>query len=421
MPSFGADMAKGQVSKWLVKPGDVVKKGDIIANIETMKGLIDMEVFDNGVIEHLLAEEGVDIEVGAPIAQLTLNNEEAFSNDAYQPNKHASAASINDASSNQLEPQVSANTVNVEPSETPADTNQNKDEVRLVASPAARKKAEQIGIDWRALAKVKYELHGVQVPLILADVERAMLTDTPINTSTNKPAASVTMSADASDTNTPMRQAIGAAVSRSKREIPHYYLQLDMLLDPANEWLKKYNASVPIAQRMLITALIYCAIARALKAFPNFNGFVVDGIFEAATSVHLGNVINLRKGGLVVAAIHDAQDLNCEQMMEKLKDQVIRAKEGGLRMSEMQDATVSVSNLGERGSDTMQSIIFPPQVAIIGIGRERTVPWVVNNQLGLANIVSLTLAADHRVSDGHSGARLLNKINKLMQDPERLI
>jgi pyruvate dehydrogenase E2 component (dihydrolipoamide acetyltransferase) len=137
--------------------------------------------------------------------------------------------------------------------------------------------------------------------------------------------------------------------------------------------------------------------------------------------VHLGNVINLRHGGLVVAAIHNAESLGCEQMMIKLKDQVIRAREGGLRMSEMQDSTVTVSNLGERGCDTIQSIIFSPQVAIIGIGRQRTVPWVVDSNVTSASIVSITLAADHRVSDGHSGARLLNKINQLLQKPERLI
>jgi pyruvate dehydrogenase E2 component (dihydrolipoamide acetyltransferase) len=123
----------------------------------------------------------------------------------------------------------------------------------------------------------------------------------------------------------------------------------------------------------------------------------------------------------MVVAVHDAQRLGLAELMEKIKDQVNRARNGGLRMSEMQDATVTVSNLGDRGSDTIQSIIFPPQVAIIGIGRPRTVPWVIDNKVTSATIVSMSLAADHRVSDGHSGARLLNKINTLLQTPERLV
>ena len=123
----------------------------------------------------------------------------------------------------------------------------------------------------------------------------------------------------------------------------------------------------------------------------------------------------------MVAALHNAQQLSCTEMMIALKDQVIRARNGGLRMSEIQDATVTVSNIGDRGVDSIQSIIFPPQVAIIGIGRPRTIPWVVEQQIVVATVVSVSLAADHRVSDGHSGARLLNKINKLLQKPESLV
>ena len=123
----------------------------------------------------------------------------------------------------------------------------------------------------------------------------------------------------------------------------------------------------------------------------------------------------------MVAAIHDAQRLGLIELMEKITDQVSRARKGGLRMSEMQDATVTLSNMGDRGTDSIQSIIFPPQVAIFGIGRQREVPWVIDNTVNIATIVSVSLAADHRVSDGHSGARLLNKINKLLQTPEVLM
>jgi pyruvate dehydrogenase E2 component (dihydrolipoamide acetyltransferase) len=218
-----------------------------------------------------------------------------------------------------------------------------------------------------------------------------------------------------------MRQAIASTVSRSKRDIPHYYLQLDMLLDNAVRWLREHNADLPPNKRILINAVIYSAIARALTSFPAFNGFYRDGHYLSSDSVHLGNAISLRQGGLMVAAIHDAQHLGLVEMMEKITDQVNRARKGGLRMSEMQEATVTVSNLGDRGSDSIQSIILPPQVAIFGIGRQRTVPWIVDNSVSCASIVSMSLAADHRVSDGHLGARLLNKINNYLQKPETLV
>jgi pyruvate dehydrogenase E2 component (dihydrolipoamide acetyltransferase) len=192
-------------------------------------------------------------------------------------------------------------------------------------------------------------------------------------------------------------------------------------LDKALQWLAQHNQELAADQRVLVNAVIYTAIARALDTFPAFNGFFQDGQFKPAESVHLGNAISLRQGGLVVAAIHNAQQLNSAKMMLALKDQVLRAKEGGLRMSEMQDATITVSNLGDRGVDSIQSIIFPPQVAIIGIGRVRSVPWVVGQEVKVATVVNVSLAADHRVSDGHAGARFLNKINKLLQNPESLL
>jgi pyruvate dehydrogenase E2 component (dihydrolipoamide acetyltransferase) len=193
------------------------------------------------------------------------------------------------------------------------------------------------------------------------------------------------------------------------------------VLDKALKWLSIHNADLDPNKRILITAVIFSAIARALSTFDAFNGFYRDGHFQPSDSVHLGNAISLRQGGLMVAAIHDAQRLGVVELMDKITDQVTRARKGGLRMSEMQDATVTVSNLGDRGTDSIQSIIFPPQVAIFGIGRPRVMPWVIDNKISCANIVSISLAADHRVSDGHSGARLLNKINKLLQTPEKLI
>lgn len=414
MPSFGADMAIGSIVKWNVKPGDHVSKGDIIASIETMKGLIDMEVFDDGTIITLIAGEGDEVAVGRPIAELQLSNEVSSNNKADKTPQSEGLQKVEFGSRSAViktpdgEPpdeQIVADKQHRMTTDvlTKNEHYHNTQYPRI--SPAARSKAEQLGIDWRLLSKGT----GPDGALLLNDINHADNKSTKPTSDHQKDAKEM------------MREAIAATVSQSKREIPHYYLQLDIVLDKAIDWLSIHNSDLAPSKRILITAVIYAAIARALTAFPEFNGFYRDGHYQPSDAVHLGNAISLRQGGLMVAAIHDAQNLGLVELMENITDQVSRARKGGLRMSEMQDATVTVSNLGDRGTDSIQSIIFPPQVAIFGIGRPRTMPWVIDDQISSATIVSISLAADHRVSDGHSGARLLNKINKLLQTPERLL
>ena len=436
MPSFGSDMATGTLAQWHVKEGESVSKGDIIASIDTMKGLIDMEVFDNGTIDSLLAGEGEELDIGAPIAQLRLLSENTVST------SNIEKQSVVNIPSTETETDIDAKANNVSQSKQEADTK--KEEARtelsqqsqvtqpnkqLLVSPVARKRALELGLDWRQLDHG----HGPAGAIILQDIETAENTRVQSSSQSEKshqPIKSLQLKtvsqpkAIKETKPTPaemMRQAISANVSRSKREIPHYYLQLDVVLNKALDCLSIHNADLPPSKRVLVNALVYCAIARSLTTFPAFNGFYNDGQYHASDEVHLGNAISLRTGGLIVASIHNAHRLGAIELMDKITDQVTRAREGGLRMSEVQDATVTVSNLGDRGSDSIQSIIFPPQVAIFGIGKPRKMPWIIDDEIVGATIVNISLAADHRVSDGHSGARLLNKINKLLQTPEKLL
>lgn len=410
MPSFGSDMAKGTLAQWHVKVGDTVSKGDIVATIETMKGLIDMEVFDDGVIHSLSAAEGEELNIGAPIAQLRLLSEsdisassaEKRSVDTVQNTKtNINAMSKDKALSSERE----VNTKNQREMALSQQSEITKTDKPLVISPAARKRAEELGVKWRQLNHGR----GPEGAIILKDIDDAF------NMRIESPVKSKSTPADM------MRQAIAANVSRSKREIPHYYLQLDVVLDKALDCLNIHNADLPPSQRILVNAMIYCAIARALDDFPAFNGFYTDGQYQPSETVHLGHAISLRTGGIMIAAIPDAQSLGAIKLMDKLRDQVTRAREGGLRMSEVTEASVTISSIGDRGADSMQSIIFPPQVAIFGLGRPRKRPWIIDDAVVAATVVTISLAADHRVSDGHSGARLLNKMNKLLQTPEKLI
>jgi len=259
---------------------------------------------------------------------------------------------------------------------------------RRPASPAARKRARELDLDIDKLAGT-----GPHGAVTVEDVDKAA-----------KPAAPV-------DRNAEMRKAIAAAMSRSKREIPHYYLSETVSLERAATWLEAEDARRPLPERMLMAVLYLKAVALACKAYPDMNGHYVDNAFRPANSVHVGVAISLRQGGLIAPAIHEVEKLPLPELMKKLADLVKRARAGSLRSSEMSDPTITVTNLGEGGVQTVFGIIYPPQVALVGFGSVSRAP---------APTVVASLAADHRVSDGHRGALFLAEIAKLLQQPETL-
>ena len=217
-----------------------------------------------------------------------------------------------------------------------------------------------------------------------------------------------------------MREAIAAAMARSKREIPHYYLAHEIEMSPCEDWLSRRNAARPPEERLLLSALLVKAVALAARKFPAFNGFYRDGKFEAAPSVHIGTAIAIRGGGLIAPAIHDVDQLSLDDLMMKMRELVERVRGGRIRSSEIADPTITVSSLGERGVETLYGIIYPPQVAIIGFGKVTTRPWVDSGNVVARPLVNATLAADHRVSDGHAGALFLAEIDRLLQEPDKL-
>lgn len=217
-----------------------------------------------------------------------------------------------------------------------------------------------------------------------------------------------------------MRAAIGALMARSKREIPHYYLQLEIDMARALDWLHEANLTRAVNERLLPSVLLLSAVARAVVEMPDMNGFWVDGAFQPGSGVHLGVAISLRGGGLIAPALHDADRKSLEEIMSGLRDLVQRARTGRLRGSEMSDPTITVTNLGERGVDLVHGVIYAPQVALVGFGAIRERPWAAEGMLGVRPIVTATLAADHRASDGHAGSRLLTLIDRQLQNPEEL-
>ena len=217
-----------------------------------------------------------------------------------------------------------------------------------------------------------------------------------------------------------MREAIGALMARSKREIPHYYLQLEIDMSRALEWLHEANLDRGVEDRLLPSALLLRAVAKAVLEMPEMNGFWIDGAFQPGHGVHLGVAVSLRGGGLIAPALHDADQMDLDEIMAGVRDLVQRARVGRLRSSEMSDPTLTITNLGDRGVDLVHGVIYPPQVALVGFGAIRDRPWAADGMLGVHPIVTATLAADHRASDGHAGGRFLTLIDRQLQKPEEL-
>lgn len=386
MPSLGADMEDGTLVEWLVKPGARVKHGDIIAVVETQKGAIEIEVFEDGVVAELVVAPGTRVPVGAPLARLEGGEAGGAEAPGGRPQPSQTPAAV--PASPAAPPPAPARSVPV-----PSDTS------RVRATPAARRRAAALGL---ALDRLRGT--GVEGAVRLADLPA------------EPPPAPRRGGFDPAG----MRQAIAAAMGRSKREIPHYYLSQTLDMTPALQKLEAMNAGRAPPERLLPAAAMLRATALAVAETPAINGFWENGAFRPGEGVHIGWAVALRGGGLVAPAIRDADRLPLDALMAALRDVVRRARGGGLRGSELAEPTVTVTSLGDRGAESVLPIIHPPQVAIIGYGRIMERPWVVGGAVVPRRVATLTLAGDHRATDGHIGGLLLARIEALLLEPEAL-
>ena len=400
MPSFGADMEKGSLTEWLVKPGALISRGDVIAVVETHKGAIELDVYEDGVVDALLLNVGQTVPVGTPLLRIRSQNESPAS--IQHPDKPAASAQqkVVHEPENASTPKMSST----------GEPDLNKSS-HITVSPAARRLAEQQGIQLDRI-----EGSGPNGAVRLQDLKSHLAQKVQPSSPLQTYATKQTRTFDFDG----MRQAIAATVTKSKRAIPHYYLSLDLDITQLEEYLARYNASQPLEQRMLLTAPLLCAIARGLTKQPQLNGLYQQERFKPADNVRLANAVNLRGGGLIMPVIVNAEQLDAAQMMLQLSELVDKARTGCLRFSQLNDASFTVTCIGERGADAIIPVIYPPQVAIIGLGRARRAPAVVNDVIEVRSIMAASLAADHRVSDGHQGSRFLHQLNKQLQQPEEL-
>lgn len=436
MPSLGADMDAGTLVEWKVKPGDHVKRGDIVAGVETDKGVIDIEIFQDAVIDQII------VPVGTVLAQIHTGEE--------GPPPAKPVPAVTPVAVEAPQPAMAVAGPAVPPEAVVAPTTNGK---RMRISPLARKMAEEMGVK---LDKVTGT--GLEGAISRADIERAAAEQKaaaqqkpaeqqkPAAVAPAAPAAPVGETAPAAVTASPaapkaeeklpapgvtekhaaadfqagMRRAIAAAMSRANCDIPHYYLETHVDMTRTIQWLEAENVKRPITQRLLMPVLLIKGVAKALCDVPELNGYWVDDKLQVQEAINLGFAISLRQGGLIAPAIHDADTKSLDELMEAMRDLIMRTRAGRLRSSEMSDATITMTNLGDMGVEKVFGVIYPPHVALVGFGKIVEQPWAENGMLGVRKVMVATLAADHRASDGVRGSLFLQALSRHLQEAEKL-
>jgi pyruvate dehydrogenase E2 component (dihydrolipoamide acetyltransferase) len=450
-------MAEGTLLEWLVGPGDRVRRGDIVAVVDTDKAAMDVECFEDGVVERLLVMPGTVVPVGDPLAVLAVPGAvDVKSVPATAPAPVAAPAPVTAPApaahpaapapvATRMSPPVRrlAQRLGVDPGQvvgtgqrgrvTRADVeaavrppampaqperrrppgSAGRPASRPKVTPMARRLAVDLGVDPATL-----QGSGRHGAVVAADVRLAAAAAAPQVPAVRS--ASAGEGQDAASRGASMRRAIGALMARSKRELPHYYLSTTIDLHAVTALLAARNADLPVSGRLVPAAFLLKAAALAARKVPQLNGSWVDDAFVPAERVNLGVAVSLRTGGLVAPAILDADRLDVDALMSALRDVVGRARSGRLRRAEMTEGTLTVTNLGDRGVEAVFGVIYPPQVGLVGLGRVVERPVAVNGLIGVRPVVTATLSADHRATDGHIGSLYLAAMDSLLQRPENL-
>lgn len=397
MPSLGADMEDGTLVEWRVKPGDRVKRGDIVADVDTQKGLIEIEVFDEGKIHQLIIKEGEKIPVGTVMALIIPEGE---------PKISRKKTTLVKGETEPKEKKKKKNEVQKKAIEPRAKDIATESVDRKKISPLARKIAAEKGIGISTITGT-----GPGGSIVVKDVEQA---------AKGKGKSRERVKEDKKvQIAKGLRSAIASAMSKSNREIPHFYLEAKIDMSKALAWLNETNKQREVKNRLLSIVLLIKAMAKAVKKVPEVNAYWENGL-HLKEAINIGFAVSLRQGGVVIPAIQDAEGKSLSELMLLLNDLIPRAKALKLRSSELSESTITLSNIGEGNVATVFGVIYPPQVAIVGFGSINEEAWVENGSISARPVIHVTLAADHRAIDGYLGSRFLSAIKDNLQNPSEL-
>jgi pyruvate dehydrogenase E2 component (dihydrolipoamide acetyltransferase) len=451
LPRLSDTMEEGVVAKWRVAVGDKIKRGQVIAEIETDKATMEFESFDSGFVLALVAPEGETLPLGAPIAVLGDQGEDpqaalaAFGGKPTTPpappeaqaeveaeiDRQATAAEEPDASVTAPKPApVTAPVTAPKPAPKPAPVQVDPDSQRIPASPVARKLAREHGLELAAISG-----SGPHGRVVKSDVEAA------VRDGQAKPAAAAeaaakeaapSYSAEVDAWGRPyvsrpeqrirlnqMRKTIARRMSQAKREIPHYYLTVDVDMEKAARFRTELNDAIEDT-KVSFNDLIVKAVARALRAFPAVNSAYAETEYVRHGDVHVGVAVAV-DDGLVVPVIRHADQKSLEAISIETRDLGKRARKKQLRPEEMSGSTFSVSNLGMFGIEEFSAVVNPGEAGILAVGAIEPRAVVVDGHVVIRKRMKMTLSADHRISDGAVGAQWLTLVKGFLENPIKML
>ncbi|WBO23322.1 pyruvate dehydrogenase complex dihydrolipoamide acetyltransferase [Sphingomonas abietis] len=431
MPALSPTMEEGTLAKWLVKEGDEVKSGDILAEIETDKATMEFEAVDEGTIGQIIVAEGTDgVKVGAPIAILLGEGEDAAA--AAKPTpavKPAPAAKKEEApaAAAPVAPAAKAESA-VAPAAKAAAASSDG---RVKASPLARRIADQQGIDLAALSGsgpngriVKADLEGAQpgaaAPAAKAETPAASPAAAPVAVSAPAPAQIPDIPHDAVKLSS-MRKVIARRLTESKQTVPHIYLTVDIQLDALLKLRGELNKGLePRGVKLSVNDMLIKALAVALIEVPSCNVMLAGDQLVTFKRADVSVAVSI-PSGLITPIIAGADSKSLSAIANEMKDLAARAKDGKLKPEEYQGGTASLSNMGMFGIKQFEAVINPPQGMIMAIGAGERRPYVVNDELTVATVMSATGSFDHRAIDGADGAKLMKAFKRLVENPLGMI
>ena len=424
MPALSPTMTEGTLARWLKKEGDTVKSGDVIAEIETDKATMEVEAVDEGVLGKILVADGTEgVKVNAPIAVLVAKGEAV-------PAAPTPAAPAPDAAPAAAAPAaiVAAPELASRPPTVPAAPVSVHNGARVFISPLARRMAAQAGIDAAGLTG-----SGPHGRIVKADIEAALAkpaaaapASTAAGAAAPRPAAPapVVTAPHRLVPNSSMRKVIARRLTEAKRDIPHFYVSMDIEIDALLKLREELNARSPKdgpgAFRLSVNDLIIKAAAVTLRRIPKVNASYTEDSVILYDDVDISVAVSI-PDGLITPIVRKADQKGLAAISAEMKDLGARAKAGKLKPEEFQGGGFSISNMGMFGVSNFAAVINPPQAAILAVAAGQQRPVVKNGALAIATVMTCTLSVDHRVVDGALGAEWLASFKAVVEDPMSLM
>ena len=426
MPALSPTMTEGTLARWLVKEGDSVTAGDIIAEIETDKATMEVEAVDEGSVGQLLVPEGTEgVPVNQPIALLLEEGEDASSLASFQAPVAAPTAAPTAAAPSPAESVAPAPAL-ASPAPASASAPSAAPGERIFASPLARRMAEKAGLDLAAIHGT-----GPRGRIVKSDIE-SVLSGAPVQSAQPPKAAPAEAIAPLPTTqalpvgeselipHTNMRKVIARRLLESKQTIPHFYLTVDCEIDRLLAMRKELNDRDGADYKISVNDFVIRAVALALGKTPDANASWSEEGMIRYGSVDISVAVAIDEG-LITPIIRNADHKGLAKISAEMKDLALRAREGKLLPEEYQGGTFSISNLGMFGVREFSAIINPPQSAIMAVGAGEQRPVVKDGALSVATVMSCALSCDHRVVDGALGAQLLGVFKSFIEDPMTML